>query len=331
MTVKTYQGGSGRGRMVAGAGLLAFGLGMSAPALALPDVAIVAAASNTANPLANTRFTDVRDKLMGTGLFNTVSIFNATAFNPTGGTPTPAEFAQWDAVIVWSNDSFDDAVAMGNALADYVDSGGGVVVSVFANTSTNVARFLQGRWQTGGPGGAYIAIPQNGNFTQGTGQLGQVLIANHPIFSGVNSFRTSVGVFKGGGIWGGYRPTNQTVTAGSSKVATWNTGHTLVALAPNPRVVELGFHPVSDAVADGYWDQTSDGARLMANALLFSMSPCDGDANGDRVVNFADLNLVLGNFGLVGPPGTIPGDVNNDGFVNFGDLNIVLGAFGTEC
>ncbi len=316
-------------------GMTSLGLGLAAlgavgsGALALPNVAIVAAASNTTNPENNTRFTDARDKLVATGLFGSVSIFNASAFNPTGGTPTPAQFAQWDAVLVWSNDSFDDAVAMGTALADYVDAGGGVVVSVFSNTSTNAARYLQGRWQTGGPGGAYIAIPQNGNFTQGTGQLGQVLIPGHPIFNGVNSFRTSVGFFKGGGIWGGYRPTNTNITPGSVKVATWNTGHTLVALAPNPRVVELGFHPVSDAVADGYWDQTSDGARLMANALLFTMPPCIGDVNGDRVVNFADLNIVLGNFGQAGTG--LPGDVNNDGVVNFADLNIVLGAFGTVC
>ncbi len=293
-------------------------------ASALPDVAIVAAASNTTNPETNTRFTDARDKLVATGLFNSVSLFNATRFNPTGGTPTPAEFAQWDAVLVWSNDSFEDAVAMGTALADYVDGGGGVVVAVFSNTSLNVDRYLQGRWQTGN----YIAIPQNGNYTQATGGLGQVLIPNHPIFNGVNSFVTSTGVTSQGQLFGGYRPVNTTLTAGSTKVATWNTGHTLVALAPNPRVVELGFHPVSNAVNAGYWDQTSDGARLMANALLFSM-PCAGDATGDRVVNFADLNMVLSNFGSMGAG--LPGDVNGDGAVNFADLNLVLSNFGVSC
>lgn len=35
----------------------------------------------------------------------------------------------------------------------------------------------------------------------------------------------------------------------------------------------------------------------MANGPLFSMSPCPGDANGDRVINFADLNIVLSAFG----------------------------------
>lgn len=304
-------------------GLLA-ALYIGTVAFALPDVAIVAAASNTTNPETNTRFTDVRDKLVSTGLFNSVTLFNATRFNPTGGTPTPAEFAQWDAVLVWSNDSFEDAVAMGNALADYADSGGGVVIAVFTNTSLHVDRFLQGRWQTGN----YIAIPQNGNFFQAVGGLGQVLIPNHPIFNGVNSFVTSTGVGQGGQLFGGYRPVNTTLTAGSTKIATWNSGHTLVALAPNARVVELGFHPVSNAVNAGYWNQTSDGARLMANALLFSM-PCAGDATGDRVVNFADLNVVLSNFGAIGVG--LPGDLNGDGAVNFGDLNLVLSNFGVSC
>lgn len=51
-----------------------------------------------------------------------------------------------------------------------------------------------------------------------------------------------------------------------------------------------------------------------------------GDANCDGVVNFADLNTVLGNFGRVGD--NIPGDLNGDGKVDMADLNEVLGNFG---
>lgn len=57
--------------------------------------------------------------------------------------------------------------------------------------------------------------------------------------------------------------------------------------------------------------------------------PCSGDANGDRIVNFADLNIVLSNFGQSGP--SVPGDVTGDGVVNFADLNLVLSFFGTSC
>jgi hypothetical protein len=58
-------------------------------------------------------------------------------------------------------------------------------------------------------------------------------------------------------------------------------------------------------------------------------NPCPGDSNGDGVVNFADLNAVLSQFGQIGPG--LSGDLNGDGVVNFGDLNLVLAAFGQPC
>jgi uncharacterized membrane protein len=56
---------------------------------------------------------------------------------------------------------------------------------------------------------------------------------------------------------------------------------------------------------------------------------CEGDANGDNVVSFTDLNSVLASFGQSGE--SIPGDVNDDGVVNFEDLNTVLANFGLDC
>jgi hypothetical protein len=56
--------------------------------------------------------------------------------------------------------------------------------------------------------------------------------------------------------------------------------------------------------------------------------PC-ADANGDEIVNFADLNAVLADFGQSGEG--LAGDVNGDGVVDFVDLNEVLAAFGAPC
>lgn len=69
----------------------------------------------------------------------------------------------------------------------------------------------------------------------------------------------------------------------------------------------------------------------MMKGTVIVLQPCPGDTNGDRVVNFADLNQVLSQFGQSGAPGTLAGDVNNDGVVNFADLNIVLSNFGLAC
>ncbi len=58
-------------------------------------------------------------------------------------------------------------------------------------------------------------------------------------------------------------------------------------------------------------------------------APCPGDTNGDRMVDFLDLNNVLSDFGQSGP--NLVGDVNHNGVCDFIDLNIILGAFGTSC
>ncbi len=52
-----------------------------------------------------------------------------------------------------------------------------------------------------------------------------------------------------------------------------------------------------------------------------------GDANGDGSVDFADLNIVLSNWGEPGPDG----DLNQSGMVDFADLNLVLGGWDQPC
>ncbi len=52
-----------------------------------------------------------------------------------------------------------------------------------------------------------------------------------------------------------------------------------------------------------------------------------GDANGDGVIDFLDLNIVLSDFGRSG--GALRGDLNRDNVVDFLDLNEVLSFFGT--
>lgn len=52
-----------------------------------------------------------------------------------------------------------------------------------------------------------------------------------------------------------------------------------------------------------------------------------GDTNGDDVVDFADLNVVLSNFNVKGDG--LAGDLNRDGSVDFTDLNEVISFFNT--
>ncbi len=58
---------------------------------------------------------------------------------------------------------------------------------------------------------------------------------------------------------------------------------------------------------------------------------CPGDANGDNLVNGADLSVLLSQFGLlVFPPG-LGADYNGDGVVNGADLSILLAQWGNSC
>lgn len=150
-------------------------------------------------------------------------------------------------------------------------------MSVFANTSTNVMRYLRGRWQTGN----YEIIPAAGTHTEGPvagtpGTEGYIHMATpivpaHPIFQGVGDVRLWWKTTTQGLRWGAHRPTNTNVHLWGQKIALWDDGKTAVALHnDHPNRVDLGIHPVSDAVALAYYDRTSDAGKLIANSLLYS-------------------------------------------------------------
>ncbi|MBL0922514.1 MAG: hypothetical protein IBJ10_10355, partial [Phycisphaerales bacterium] len=56
---------------------------------------------------------------------------------------------------------------------------------------------------------------------------------------------------------------------------------------------------------------------------------CPGDADGDGVIGFADLNLLLSQFNSAGEG--LAGDFDLDGDVDFADLNILLSAYNRPC
>lgn len=256
--------------------LCALALALAATIGAQPRVAIVAAATNTANAQTNPRFTDPRDMLVADGRFAQVDIISTTPFGG-GGTPTLATLLQYDAILHWTNDSNADSVGLGNVFADYVDAGGGVVVAVFANTSVNAQRYLQGRWLTGN----YEVIPSRGGHTEGPppgtpGLSGHVhmaspLVPDHQVFAGVGDVRLNWNTTSQGLRWGAYRPTSTAIHPWATKLALWEDGKTAVAshtLIPNR--IDLGLHPVSDLVAAGYYDRTSDTGRLIANSMFYA-------------------------------------------------------------
>ena len=72
-------------------------------------------------------------------------------------------------------------------------------------------------------------------------------------------------------------------------------------------------------------DGAISGVTVTDTATVVHALP--GDANGDGVVNGADLNIVLSNYDKTGMDWA-QGDFNGDGIVNGADLNIVLSNYG---
>lgn len=219
------------------------------------NIAIVASASGD---VGDPFFTDPQERLLASGFFDSVTAINAGII-----TPSVAELDAFDAVLVWSNFDFADADALGDNLVDYVDGGGGVVVAVFANSASTADRYLRGRWLTQD----YAIIPTQSGTATGPAALGTIKMAGHPLMKGVN-------VFFGG--TNGFRPDVPTsaLLGNSVVVAEWDDGdpRVLVALRDDMagRRVDLGFNPVSDDVLPGYWDQTTDGGLLLANAMQYA-------------------------------------------------------------
>lgn len=69
-----------------------------------------------------------------------------------------------------------------------------------------------------------------------------------------------------------------------------------------------------------------DDIRVLADPPA---NHCPGDADGDDVVSFSDLNAILSSFGQSGAGAS--GDLDCDGAVSFTDLNAILVHFGSVC
>ncbi len=120
------------------------------------------------------------------------------------------------------------------------------------------------------------------------------------------------------------------LSSGGTPVFTFDTRlgqaslHETVALPAG----EYTFTSISRSTLDG---AQIGGLRTIDMTFERQVGPaCPGDANGDNVVDFLDLNIVLSDFGQMVYPG-MGGDLNGDGGVDFLDLNIVLSFFGVHC
>lgn len=114
-----------------------------------------------------------------------------------------------------------------------------------------------------------------------------------------------------------------------------NSGGTAEASQADPA---FGYRPIGEDL----WDMSTEVAfRLTAGDLAFvtttSLMPepeqCIGDINGDGVIGFTDLSIVVAAYGsTVGTPNYNPdADFDYDGDVDVVDLAIILAVYGESC
>ena len=212
-----------------------------------PSVLIVHAEANPA------WVADVQSKLESSTQFTAVASFDARPV-----TPTLAEMLPFDAVLLFNDSGFANTVTLGNNLADYVDAGGCVVCMAFTATSVSPPA---GRWNPG-----YLSMAAGSGFVQSAAALDPLSIndQNHPILIGVASFS---------GGTSSYRASQNNVVGGASVVARWTDGNVLVSVGQRLGRADLNFFPPSNAARPDLWDQSTDGIKLMVNALLYTMRP----------------------------------------------------------
>jgi len=191
---------------------------------------------------------DVKNKLIEDPRISSVSIINFHV-------PSLKELQRFDAVLAWT-DFLPDA-GFGAVLSAFVDQGGAVVDMAFGNVE---GEFLDSEWMDYH---TLIRPGENPHYLSGHNGLGVIHEAEHPIMENVETF-------KGGAS--SYRALSNRLVPGAYRIASWEDGYPLVIakeeVGPKRvRRVCLNFFPGSSSLRFDLWDETTDGALLMVNAL----------------------------------------------------------------
>ncbi|MBK9097731.1 MAG: choice-of-anchor D domain-containing protein [bacterium] len=181
---------------------------------------------------------EIKDALLSFPDIQQVDIFDAS-----GSTPTINQLLPYHTVIAMDNTPYSDPVELGNILADYVDAGRGLILTV--------ATFASG-WEITGR----LLEDEYFPFNIGYGPVGGATLGTfnptHPIMQGVTSAYGDLLV-------------DLTVANGAELVASWDTGWPFVA-TKGKNVVAVNIY----VTEPGYW--TGDIPLLLHNAAFWAGS-----------------------------------------------------------
>jgi hypothetical protein len=192
--------------------------------------------------------TDLRDSLEGYG--EAVTDVSCVSY-----TPTFAEMCGYDVILVWSNDSFADPVAMGDHLADYVDVGGQVIMFTscwYSSPGLGIGGRIKTEWQ-------YQTINYSDSFDLQDRAEGW--------FDPYNPVTQDMGTYP---IHMYYRH-NTTLAPGATLLAEWTGGIPFVVWAANTQVTCINCYIGNDIQQPT--DRSGAWGRLVYNAIELPWNP----------------------------------------------------------
>ncbi|MCG2760014.1 MAG: M4 family metallopeptidase, partial [Candidatus Delongbacteria bacterium] len=211
------------------------------------DVLVIGSESDTMY------FADIKNYLIDSGEFSSVTIFNAIS-----ATPTVEEMQVFDAVLVYSWYSFYNQDSLGDNLADFVDNNGNLLVAFGAN--------IIGGYQIGGrfdTGNYWLIEP--GNYSGGSEiNLGTVYNASHPIMNGISDISAYSSL------------TSSSVNADAEVLADLDNGYPLIAVKDTgSKRVDLTIMVKTLASTDWGIDTGTDADEMIINAVKWMVVGSD--------------------------------------------------------
>ncbi|KAJ3450126.1 btb/poz domain-containing [Anaeramoeba flamelloides] len=204
------------------------------------------------------RIEHIKESVMATGIQN-VDIMNCSSQKPSFD-----EMRKYDAIVLRNRnaENLHKQVELGNDLAQYVEAGKGVVIIAINTLINSEAYRIKGRLQDE----AFIPLQFGERVQQDSRELGEVLLPDHEIMDGVNSFKTKDYAHLIG---------TQDVNGGTI-IAKWSNGFPLITEKTKQEnfgtVVCLNFHPCSTKITNDCgkaWLENTDGAKIIANSVNY--------------------------------------------------------------
>jgi len=263
---------------------------------------------------------DVETYIAGDPYYDTVDLEDWRAQTPTAG-----HLEEYDCVLTWSHSPYQDRTALGDNLADYVDSGGAVVILYDCwGGSTG----LGGRIMTDDEY-CPMALVWRGGGANGVG-LGDY-DPGHPILDGVESI-TGIEFWEYLGVY-----------PGATWLASLDNFYDLAGINADENVVGLNLYPgdgrlwqgdgwilINNAVrymmdtdtAPPYVDDIypTDGAGVIPDEVVFHCKDAQSSVDTDTISFTLDYDTLrrgcsVGATALVtptSPAGVVPGDLDID-------------------